>query len=187
MTAVIPAPARTSGIRLGALRTLAVVILTVTAVALGTARFMATDPGLSSTGARLLQAVAAAWALALAPAVLAVMSAFRRSVLLVPAAMALWPLTGFGVAFFPVLIPLGIGAVLLMVAFAIHYDGAPCGVARGVAAAVVVPLLLFASAIVLFLLDDLWTYAAVTVRESVLSIVVAQTAVVAAWFLTVPD
>lgn len=170
----------------GVLRVAGAAVCTATGFGIAVERYTATDPQLSSMGSRLLQAHAAAAVIALVPAVLAVMSWFERSVLLLVAAGPLWLFAAFGV-YFPVLRPLGVASVLFMIAFATGYDGVPSGWIRAIGALVLVPSLVAVASGVLFFLDDLWTHPAVTLRESSVALFLAHAALLAAWVLTIPS
>jgi hypothetical protein len=182
--------------QLGAPRIVAIVVLTLMAIGIGALRDVATSDEAYLTEAERVAGSLAFQAIVLAPALLALASARRRAILLLPAATVLLPVSilSFAGVLLPVLIP----AVLLLVALATRWDGLPCGVVRGLSAVTVVVWLLGAAVAALIVHQDPRDYTSpdgrssagttnvITVTEASISIGLVALAIGLGWLLATP-
>jgi hypothetical protein len=182
--------------RLGAPRIVAIVVLTLMAIGIGALRYVATADETYLTEAERVAGSLAFQAVVLAPALLALASARRRAILLLPGAIVLLPVSML--SFTGVLLPVVIPAILLMVALATRWDGLPCGIVRGSSAVTVVVWLLGAAVAALIVHSDprdhtspdgrssASTTDVITLAEASISIGLVALAIGVGWLLATP-
>ena len=164
---------------------------TVTAAGVGLAflRFFATEP--AWRGLEGAMAGAALGALVAVPGILTLLALADRPLLLLPAAMLMFPLSAL--SFAGILLPLLIASAMLLVSFGRRSTGRTTQGGRAALTAVVVIVLLMAAVVTLFVHEDPRSYTTatgggstsdvVTMTESLISLSLSSAAIAAGWLL----